>query len=440
MAEEQELALMLTVARDALRRVSSGSSERNAVAQSLPRNRHQAGLMKDALTLVLRTVSHQDSLDDLIRRVFPDRKFRIETQCLLRLVAQQIVTHRTIEIQIRRLEHNLRNIVAPELIPLVEVMLGTLLGMEKKASLTELSDVDRIAIETHHPSWWVEYCIKLFGRGEALELLWNPSRKRYIRVNSLRSRGSTSLPKSLFDWGSLLQKTAEKAIYVLKVAPSNLSNYFSKGLFQFQDLASFLAVKAGDPRPMEKVLDLCAAPGAKTSAAAQLMRNRGRIVSVDYSHRRMQTWKRETERLGVTIAEPIIADVTDLSMSEKFDLVIVDPPCTGTGVLDRNPRMKWQLSEKSLHRLASLQRQMLESVAAMVAPSGRILYSTCSITEEENELVVSEFLKRHPEFETASTHIEPGSPGLRGFSDCRRFYPHRDRTAGYFIARMDRLT
>ena len=437
MTNDREFATMFLIAREALLRVSKGSSERDAVAQSWARNRSPVGPRKDTLALVLGTVRQQDLLDDLIHRIFPNHRFREETQYLLRLVVQ-IITNRG-ETQIKKLEHSLRNIVAPELVPLVEVMLGTIAGIDRKSFFANLSDVDKVAIETHHPQWWVEYCFRLLGRGEAIDLLRCTGRRRYVRVNSLRNRGRTNLPKSLSDWSSVLRKTTETAMYVLKVAPSGLSNYFSTGLFQIQDLASFLAVKAADPRPQEKLLDLCAAPGAKTSAAAQLMKNRGRIVSVDYSQSRMFTWKRETGRLGVTIAEAIIADATKLSMNEKFDLAIVDPPCTGTGVLDRNPSMKWRLSGKSLQRLTSLQRQMLESAVSLIAPKGRILYCTCSVTVEENELIVAEFLRNHPEFETTPSLMGLGSPGLQGLSDCRRFYPHRDETAGYFIARVDRV-
>ena len=206
-----------------------------------------------------------------------------------------------------------------------------------------------------------------------------------------------------------------------------------------QDLASFLAVTAGAPEPRETVLDLCAAPGAKTAAIAQLMKNRGEIVSVDYSPIRMKSWKREVQRLGVQIASPVIGDAAGIGLRENFDLVVVDPPCTGTGVFDRNPRMKWHLSPQSVGRYSILQRRFLDLAASMLEVDGRILYCTCSLTIEENEDVVSTFLKSHPEFETRPVLEQYGSSGLSGMTDCRRFYPHRDQTAGYFIARIERL-
>lgn len=100
--------------------------------------------------------------------------------------------------------------------------------------------------------------------------------------------------------------------------------------------------------------------------------------------------------------------------------------------------MKWHLSPQSIDRYSNLQRRILESAAALSSEDGRILYCTCSLTVEENEHVISGFLKSHPEFETRPILEKYGSPGLMGLADCRRFYPHRDRTAGYFIARLQR--
>jgi 16S rRNA (cytosine967-C5)-methyltransferase len=255
----------------------------------------------------------------------------------------------------------------------------------------------------------------------------------------LKNRGRTTLPKEL---GVLAERLARipstRGVYTLTGSLSSFASYFSSGSFQMQDLASYLAIEAADPTPGERVLDLCAAPGVKTAAIAQFMKNRGRIVSVDYSSTRMKSWGREVQRLGVKIADPVISDASHLGLHDSFDLVVIDPPCTGTGVFDRNPRMKWHLTPKSVDRYSILQRRFLGSAASLVGEEGRILYCTCSLTVEENEHVIVSFLKSHPEFETRPVLEQYGSPGLMGLADCRRFYPHRDRTAGYFIARMQR--
>ncbi len=229
------------------------------------------------------------------------------------------------------------------------------------------------------------------------------------------------------------------AVYEVPGPSSSLSPLFASGLFQFQDLASYCAVLASDPAPGESVLDLCAAPGAKTCCLAQLMKNRGRIVSVDYSRSRMRTWRSEVDRLGVRIGSPVLEDASRLGLSGSYDLVLLDPPCSGTGIFYRNPRMKWHLTPERVARYSRLQTEMLEESHRHLSSEGRIVYCTCSLTLEENEAVVSGFLRDHPEMEARPLPLDGkyGSPGLNGLTECRRFYPHRDGTAGYFIARLE---
>jgi 16S rRNA (cytosine967-C5)-methyltransferase len=337
------------------------------------------------------------------------------------------------------MEHSLRGIAPIDLLPKLEFFLGTFPALDPTQLLSGLRDSERVALETHHPVWWVTYCFRILGRGDAVALLSSRPRPRYLRVNPLKNRGRTTLPKELGVLAERLTRVpSTPSVYIVTGSPSAFAGFFSSGSFQMQDLASYLAIEAGNPMPGEKVLDLCAAPGAKTAAIAQLMKNRGTIVSVDYSPARMKSWRREVQRLGVKIADPMISDASRLGLRDSFDLVVIDPPCTGTGVFDRNPRMKWHLSPQSVDRYSILQRLFLESAAPLVAEDGRLLYCTCSLTVEENEKVISGFLKSHPEFETHPVLEQYGSPGMMGFADCRRFYPHRDGTAGYFIARMQR--
>ena len=422
----------------ALLLVSRGASERDAVQRAAALDPRSIGVKREALALVLGTVGEQDVIDLLVRNVHPEEKMGMNARCLFRLTAYAMLRLGA-KGQTRRIEHSLRTIAPIELLPRLEFFLGTLSAFDPTQLLHGLRDSERVALETHHPVWWVNYCFRAFGRTDAVELLSSRTRPRYLRVNPLKNRGRTTLPKELGVLAERLTKVpSTPGVYTVAGSLSDFAGFFSSGSFQMQDLASFLAVKSGAPVPGENVLDLCAAPGAKTAAIAQLMKNRGTIVSVDYSRRRMNGWRREVQRLGVKIADPVISDASWLGLRDSFDLVIIDPPCTGTGVFDRNPRMKWHLSPKSVERYSTLQRSFLDSAASLVEKEGRILYCTCSLTLEENEDVVSRFLKSHLEFETRPILEQYGSPGLRGMSDCRRFFPHRDHAAGYFIARLQR--
>ncbi len=432
---DSRLVKRLRLVRDALLLVSLGQSERSAVARVTSASSDLRSERSTALALVVELVSRLDLLDRLIQSAFPNVKLSREKIAFFRLAAHLMLVKSAnsksdVVLALRRVSADLER---PEL----EQLLGFLVAEGFPSVPSRLSEAEQVAFRTHNPPWWVSYCFYHFGRETGLKILSPPPRARYMRVNPLRNSGRTSLPLELRKYSSHLIEV-DSGVGLFEGQPSVFSRYFEIGLLQVQDLASFLAVRSADPAPGEVVLDLCAAPGGKTATLAQLMENRGRIISVDYSRNRMASWRTETERLGVKIASPLIGDGSNLGLKVEFDLVVVDPPCTGTGILDRNPRMKWHLSPKLVQKFSLLQSRMLEESSKYTRPGGRILYCTCSLTLEENELVLSRFLSAHAEFQTRPILRNHGSPGLLGQSNCRRFYPHKDRTAGYFIARLER--
>jgi 16S rRNA (cytosine967-C5)-methyltransferase len=435
---DSDLSSQFKLAYRALMLVSSGASEREAVQRAAASDPRLTGVKREALPLVMGTVKEQDVLDLIVQNLLDVEKIGTSARSLFRLAAYSLLRPGA-KGQVRRMEHILRAIAPIDLLAKLEFFLGSLPAFDQSQVLVGLRDSERVALVTHHPVWWVNYCFRIFGRDNAVALLSSGPHPRYLRINPLKNRGRTTPPKDLGVLAEKLTKVSSTpGVYRVAGSLSAFAGFFSSGLFQMQDLASYFAVNAGDPSPGENILDLCAAPGAKTAAIAQMMKNHGTIVSVDYSPKRMKGWSREIRRLGVEIAEPVIGDAARLGLRGSFDLVIIDPPCSGTGVFDRNPRMKWHLSPQSVDRYSMLQRRFLDSAASLVEIGGRLLYCTCSLTVEENEDVVSAFLRSHPEFETLSILGQYGSPGLRGLGDCRRLYPHRDGTAGYFIAKLQR--
>ncbi|HEV2120167.1 MAG TPA: RsmB/NOP family class I SAM-dependent RNA methyltransferase [Candidatus Bathyarchaeia archaeon] len=433
---DSKLVERLRMAREALLLVLQGRSERSAVSRIASADPQVRPEKTSALVLVIDTLSRLDMLEKKIQTIFPGEKFGRRSLALFYLAAHLLFTDDTtakadLVRALRRISSGLEG-------QRLEMLLGHLVADEAPDTSVVGTETERVGLRTHNPSWWVTYCFYQFGREVGLKILSPPLRPRYVRVNPLRNRGRVALPIELRKYSDQLVE-ADSGIRILSGSPSILAKYFDTGLFQMQDLASFFAVKAADPVPGEAVLDLCAAPGGKTATLAQFMKNRGRILSVDYSKNRMVSWSSETERLGVKIASSIVEDASNLGLDGEFDLVVVDPPCTGTGILDRNPRMKWHLSPKLLQKFSLLQSRILEESSRYTRPGGRILYCTCSLTLEENELVVSRFLSANTDFETRPILEGKGSPGLRGQTNCRRFYPHRDKTAGYFIAKLERV-
>jgi 16S rRNA (cytosine967-C5)-methyltransferase len=324
-----------------------------------------------------------------------------------------------------------------------EEVLGQVLSIDPEAALRGLEETEKIALQTYNPTWFVKYCFKLLGRMEALKFLEKSADipPVYVRLNTLKAPEEAVLKKMEAEKTVLEKVQPLKHTYKLieTKKPLTRTNSFSQGLFYIQDKASCLAAEIANPQPENTVLDLCAAPGAKTTYLAQLMQNDGKIVSVDYSERRMQVWERETKRMGVKIAESMVADARKpLPIDISADLVILDPPCTSTGTFGKTPDAKWRLTKRSIQGMARIQSEMIDLCADYVKEGGFLVYSTCSITLEENEAVIGNFLKMHPEFKLANTKPKVGLPGFRGLTKCQRLYPHIHDCNGFFVAKLQK--
>ena len=306
--------------------------------------------------------------------------------------------------------------------------------------LTGLTDHEATALRTFHPPGYVKYCDELLGREEAARLLQAPGLPVYIRVNTLKADKGETLER--LDSEGVTVKGVPSFAHTYRVLnhrrPLNLLESYREGLFAVQDKASALAGLVSAPEPGMTVLDACAAPGGKTGHLAQIMGGQGRILSLDFSERRLQIWKREMSRLGVMNATPILGDARkprELPDVEA-DLVLVDPPCTGTGTFNRVPSAKWRLSQRSIDRMRAIQRRILYNCADHVRTGGSVVYCTCSITREENEMVIRDLLQVRPEFELAESTPRIGLPGMMGQDKAQRLYPHIHECNGFYLAKL----
>jgi 16S rRNA (cytosine967-C5)-methyltransferase len=167
------------------------------------------------------------------------------------------------------------------------------------------------------------------------------------------------------------------------------------------------------------------------------MNNKGTICSIDKSTTRMSQWVREVSRLGVAIADPVVADASrQLPITLEADVVVLDPPCTNTGTFWRSPATKWTVRPESFHQLPAEQFALLQNAARCVRKGGTLVYSTCSIFPEENERVVERFLRVNPEFEAVEASPRIGLEGVHGVSAAQRLYPHIHECNGHFILKM----
>ena len=211
--------------------------------------------------------------------------------------------------------------------------------------------------------------------------------------------------------------------YALRSHPSLADlKSFQRGGFYVQDPSTLLSVHELDAQPGERILDACAAPGGKTTLIAQAMENQGTIVARDLSGDRLDRLRENCNRLGVRCVEP--TDVSVPLAEASFDRILVDAPCSNTGVLRRRIELRWRLRESELARLVAEQRSILEQVAPALKPGGTLVYSTCSLEPEENLDQATAFEAAHPEFQLLGS---------------RQLHPVTDGTDGAFVAVFRRV-
>ncbi len=273
-----------------------------------------------------------------------------------------------------------------------------------------------------HPRWLFERWQQRWGPAQAIALCeWdNTPPPLYIRMNTLKATGQ---PPELTVERVAFHPLAWKVLRPIDVFRTKS---WDSGAFYVQDPSTLLAVDALDPQPGERVLDVCSAPGGKTTYIAAKMQNNGEIVAADSSSSRLKLVGENCRRLGVTIVATIACEGTHLDRclrGDGFDRVLVDAPCSNTGVLRRRVDLRWRIQAKEIARLAGLQRQLLDAAAPFTKPGGVLVYSTCSIEPEENEAVAEAFGRSHPEFALEST---------------RATLPVHEGVDGAFVARFRR--
>ena len=296
------------------------------------------------------------------------------------------------------------------------------------------------------PAWLAERWIERFGATEAAALAESLNRvpPRGVRTNRLRgSRDALLAELRERHPDAAACRFSPDGIVLGRRGDPGLDPAFREGRFTIQDEASQLVVELLDPRPGERVLDACAAPGGKATAIAERIGRDGSVRALDRHERRLGLLMRDTRRLGL---ENISAETRDASqplperlVAGGFDRVLVDAPCSGLGTLRRNPDARWRVQPGDVPRLAELQLAILRSVAPALKPSGALVYSTCTLLPEENEAVVEAFLRDAPSFRLVPRAALPASvQPLTEEAGFMRLFPHRHDTDGFFAARIER--
>jgi 16S rRNA (cytosine967-C5)-methyltransferase len=429
--------------------------------------------------LVYGVVRWQATLDWLITGKTPGRTQKPGLQNLLRLGLYQIfwldripnhaAVHETVE-------QAKRSGFGPQAGFVNAVLRSYLREFDATKTLLAELKTTRPHIGHSHPEWLVSRWQKRWDLEKTAQLLeWNNTPpKTFARVNALRfdrrdelhesqisktesgTRGTRPSESVLKDTGELLTQwrnenveydfvrrdwLEENLIFELKLHPPFASlPSFQQGFFYIQDPSTLLAVRELNPQPGETILDLCAAPGGKTTYIAQLMHNEGKIIVHDTSPERLKLIEENCTRLGVKCVEtvglerqpPLRRDEMEMSKhagpgagtppaSGTFDRILVDAPCSNTGVMRRRLDLRWRIRPEEIERLRATQLDLLKQAATQLKPGGTLVYSTCSLEPEENSEVIKQFVAEHAGFKLESE---------------RELLPFADNVDGAFVARL----
>lgn len=289
-----------------------------------------------------------------------------------------------------------------------------------------------LSIKYSHPQFFVDEILEEKGKEFTEDLLRknNEEAPFFIRVNTVKT--SIAAFKELLDKNKFSYKENSYSKNCLEILnPENIinSDLFKKGYFYIQDLASIIVAEIATDKEEREVLDLCAAPGGK-SINLSLLNLQASILACDVSSARLKKMDQNINRLGIKNISLKENDASKINKDfiDKFDLVLVDAPCSGLGLYRRKPEIRYNKDNEDLENLASLQKQILKNALSYVKSGGKLLYSTCTLSKTENEDVVKSVLKENDKFEIVKIMDQ----------DFKRFYPNIDNTDGFCICKLKR--
>jgi 16S rRNA (cytosine967-C5)-methyltransferase len=305
------------------------------------------------------------------------------------------------------------------------------------------------AIRHSHPEWIAELWWQALGAAEARALMArdNEPAQLTLRANTLVC-GASELASRL-PVRTRLDPLVPEALIVEEPLDVHGSELWREGAFTAQSRAAMLVARVLGPRPGDDVLDLCAAPGNKSTHLAALMEDQGRVLAVEAGARRAQSLQRNAERMRAGIVEVELGDARKPRRGDSFDRVLVDPPCSGLGTLQARADLRWRASAAAIEQMREDQFRILDCGAKALRPGGLLVYSTCTISPTENEQLIAAFIDSHPAFTiddlaaempdfAMNTPAMEREPRLPEGSSALMTLPHRHDTAGFFIARMRR--
>ncbi|MCK5150388.1 MAG: hypothetical protein KAQ65_01045, partial [Candidatus Thorarchaeota archaeon] len=314
--------------------------------------------------------------------------------------------------------------------------------VDLRKAIARLPKKEQMSVDYSHPTFLVKTLLDNLSETETIELLVenNHGSSSYIRPNHLLSTSEIIKEMNEIDGVNIESDPDTRGIFRIMAGLNQIvkSEAFVSNKVLIQDKASYLTARVLDPKPGEFVWDACAAPGMKTQLLWELMKQEGRLVATEINPSRYQVAKDRSKDLGLEDVEWRLEDASKNPV-ENADKILIDAPCTSTGMLRSHPSYKWRLNKKSLFSIMTIQNKILEGVLSAYSrsPGTEIVYATCSILPHEGESQIDSVIDRYnvelvdiPELDRA------GYTDFACSKKVRRLFPHTHRTDGFFVAKM----
>ncbi|MBI6862099.1 16S rRNA (cytosine(967)-C(5))-methyltransferase RsmB [Lysinibacillus sp. RSDA_15] len=299
--------------------------------------------------------------------------------------------------------------------------------------------IERLAIETSHPIWLVQRFVNNYGLEVATGMLHenNVPPIQTVRVNTTKVTVEQAVAE--LEEEGLTAKQSDvipECLHVTNGQPAR-TNAFKEGHITIQDESSMIPANVLKPSPGMRVLDMCAAPGGKTTHLAEIMKNEGSILATDLHPHKLDLIDHNTERLGLDIIETAPIDgrkAPEFLQAESYDAILVDAPCSGLGVMRRKPDIKYTKREEDLENLQTIQLALLDAATKVLKIKGKLVYSTCTVDKQENEGTVNAFLAAHPEMEAIQLESLPTKLAEKQANGMLQVFPQDFGSDGFFVA------
>ncbi len=326
---------------------------------------------------------------------------------------------------------------------LINAILRNFLRQQKKLEYLEmqLDILDRLSVKYSHPKWLIQRWIEFWGIDEVIPLCESNNRRPRISVRINRLSADVESFLRTLDENNIhyeIHPDFPDFVWIDDFSEFRKLDFLRKGWVSVQDISAGIPVLLLNPKPGEKILDMCAAPGGKAGYVAEKMPDNGLIIAIERHYNRAKFLQDNLARLGVQIIDIICADSLQLPVKIQFDKVLIDAPCTGFGVLNKRVDLKWKRTLQDIENMKKLQLQLLVSAAKAVKPEGIIVYSTCTIEPEENEQVIETFLERNRMFQLESLEGYIPEQYISQKYHLRTF-PQKHRIDGSYAARLRKI-